>query len=167
MIMNRIKEIAEQAGLQNGCRLYDILKNRDGLQVFIDRIDKKRVGLEDCEKVFHSLSFLLRSEFPDILEKLRLEISSPGIERRLREDWHFEESIGELVKISTKEPVLGRQKKENREIKSSFTMGRLISLKDGQLKLENKDSEWIIPLEKIKSSSLVFSFDKNSKNQNL
>ena len=33
----KLKEIAGQASKQNGCRIYDIYKHRDRLQVFIDK----------------------------------------------------------------------------------------------------------------------------------
>ena len=93
----KIKEIAKTASEQNNCRVYDIYKHRDRLQIFIDK-KNQAVNLEDCENVFYSLRFLLHSELPYLLEKNRLEVSSPGIEKQLREKWHFEESIGKSIR---------------------------------------------------------------------
>ena len=59
----KVKEMAQQASQQNNCRVYDIHKHRDRLQVFIDKKDQG-VNLKDCENVFHSLRFLLMTELP-------------------------------------------------------------------------------------------------------
>ena len=92
-----VRDIAEQVGRQHNCRLYDIYSHRDRFQVFIDKLpelvegEKKKelVNLKDCEKVFHSLSFLLQSQIPDFFKKWRLEVSSPGLNRKLREKMAF------------------------------------------------------------------------------
>ena len=84
----KVKEIAKTASEQNNCRVYDVYKHRDRLQIFIDK-KNQTVNLEDCENVFYSLRFLLQSEIPYLLEKNRLEVSSPGIEKQLREKWHL------------------------------------------------------------------------------
>ena len=86
----KIKEIAGQAGLQNDCKIYDIYKHKDRLQVFIEKNSKQSaVNLKDCENVFHSLQFLLDVELPHVLKQNRLEVSSPGIEKQLREKMAF------------------------------------------------------------------------------
>jgi len=62
------------------------------------------VTVEDCEKVTRQLLFALEVEG---LEFKRLEVSSPGIDRLLRNHRDFERFVGQVVDLTLKEP-LGR-----------------------------------------------------------
>ena len=159
----KIKEIAHLAGKQNGCRIYDIYKHKDRLQIFIDKKPKnKTVNLEDCENVFHSLQFLLHSELPHILENRRLEVSSPGVEKQLREKWHFEESIGETVKLITNSPLEAQNAKTGKNIQIRSLTGCLTSVSENQLNLKYCSAECPVPFSKIKSARLIFQPPKKS-----
>lgn len=152
----QIKEIARQAGEQNHCRLYDIYRHKDRFQVFIDKpSDDLGVTVEDCENVFHSLSFLMRAECPELLKSHRLEVSSPGLERKLREKWHFVESVGLKIKVSLFHPVKGVHLKTGKECQSSSFSGTLESLHDEVLKVKGDLQEWQAPLSEIKAAQVV------------
>ncbi len=83
-----------------GVKLYDIVTtkehNKNILRIYIT--SKEGVSLEKCTEVSRMVSPLL-----DIHEPFRgeynLEVSSPGIERKLKTLDHFKSSIGENVKI--------------------------------------------------------------------
>ena len=60
------------------------------------------VTVEDCEKVTRQLQFALEVE---AIEYKRLEVSSPGIDRPLRNQRDFERFVGAVVDISLKAPV--------------------------------------------------------------
>ena len=152
----KFEEMAETASQQNDCRVYDIYKHRDRLQVFIDKENQTAVKLEDCENVFHSLRFLLRAELPHVLESKRLEVSSPGLEKSLRKKWHFEECVGQKIKLTAHEPVSVKSKKTGRIFKSQSLQGTLVSIEDEILNLKNASMEFSIALTKIKSAVLVF-----------
>lgn len=153
----KIKEMAGQAGLQNDCRIYDIYKHKDRLQIFIDKKSKdQKVNLQDCENVFHSLQFLLHIELPHVLENRRLEVSSPGIEKQLREKWHFEESIGKMMRLTALSPVAAQNVKTGKSFSSQSFQARLISISEQELKLKNDFLEYSIPFSKIKSAKLIF-----------
>ena len=156
----KIKEIAKTASEQNNCRVYDIYKHRDRLQVFIDK-KNQAVNLEDCENVFYSLRFLLRSELPYLLEKNRLEVSSPGIEKQLREKWHFEESIGKPVYFTTHSLIQISGKNQPFQTRS-FTAD-LLSISNETLHLRYSKSEFSIPLSEIKSAKLIFKLKTKKK----
>ena len=156
----KIKEIAKTASEQNNCRVYDIYKHRDRLQVLIDK-KNKAVNLEDCENVFHSLRFLLHSELPFLLEKNRLEVSSPGIEKQLREKWHFEESIGQSIHLTTHSLVKIPSQKKAFQTRS-FTAD-LLSVSNEALYLKHPKSKVSIPLSEIKSAKLIFKIKKPNK----
>ena len=161
-----VRQIAEQAGRQHNCRLYDFYSHRDRFQVFIDRVPQalesdpseelKPVSLQDCEKVSYSLSFLLQSEFPDFFKKWQLEVSTPGLDRKLREKWHFSEALGQEVKITAYEPVTALNSQTKREWKTHSFSGKLLSFKEDVLTFK-KDCIYLeVPFSQIKSAQVVF-----------
>lgn len=60
------------------------------------------VTVEDCEKVTRQLQFALEV---DGVDYKRLEVSSPGIDRPLRNEKDFERFVGEVVDITLKAPI--------------------------------------------------------------
>ncbi len=60
------------------------------------------INAEDCEKVTRQLQFVLEVEGADYA---RLEVSSPGIDRPLRNEKDFERFAGELIDITLKAPI--------------------------------------------------------------
>lgn len=82
--------------------------SRDGvLRIFIDK--PGGVGLEDCELISRQVSALLDVEDP-IPGRYSLEVSSPGLDRKLTKPVHFQRFVGEEVKVETRFPVLGRRR---------------------------------------------------------
>ncbi|OCL81694.1 ribosome maturation factor RimP [Arcobacter porcinus] len=94
----QIKVIVENSGL----KLYDIVKlkenNKDIFRVIVS--SKDGVNLDKCADISRLISPLLDVEDP-IYGKYFLEVSSPGIERKLRKTEHFIASVGELVRVKT------------------------------------------------------------------
>ena len=60
------------------------------------------VNVEDCEKVNRQLQFALEV---DGVTYNRLEVSSPGIDRPLRNDQDFKRFVGQLIDITLKAPM--------------------------------------------------------------
>ena len=60
------------------------------------------VTVEDCEKVTRQLQFALEV---DGAEYKRLEVSSPGIDRPLRNEQDFERFVGEVIDVTLKAPM--------------------------------------------------------------
>src|SRR5690606_31837338 len=60
------------------------------------------VNVEDCEKVTRQLQYTLEVEEVDYK---RLEVSSPGIDRPLRNEQDFQRFAGEVVDVTLKAPV--------------------------------------------------------------
>ncbi len=83
-----------------GVDLYDIVQTKENkvniLRVYISH--KDGVNLDKCAHVSRMISPLLDIEEP-IHGKYNLEVSSPGIERKLKTLHHFKCSIGEKVKM--------------------------------------------------------------------
>ena len=105
-LANLIEPTIEQLGYE----LSDLelkLGGRDGIvRVFIDKPDG--VDLSDCEIVSRQLSALLDVEDP-LSGHYRLEVSSPGLDRKLTKPAHFQRFTGEAVRVKLRFPVSGRR----------------------------------------------------------
>ncbi|MDI6799286.1 MAG: ribosome maturation factor RimP [Actinomycetota bacterium] len=114
-----------------GLNLYDIEYTKEPagniLRVYIDK--EGGVGVDDCSKASQKLSKSL-DESEAIDAKYFLEVSSPGIERRLRRPKHFMDSINCRVSLKTKSSMEGRKKFEG-IIKDASDSGLTLDL-DGQ-----------------------------------
>jgi len=85
----------------------DLRMGRNGLlRLYIDR--EGGVTLDDCEHVSRQISAFLDVEDP-MPGRYVLEVSSPGIERRLRTVEHFRRFVNEEVKIQLARPQDGRR----------------------------------------------------------
>lgn len=83
-----------------GFSVYDVEFVKEGsarfLRVFLDK--EGGIGIDECEEFSRALSDLLDKADP-ISENYYLEVSSPGIERKIRRREHFELCRGEVVDI--------------------------------------------------------------------
>lgn len=100
-----------------GLELYDISVVRDGedtiyrvsvLSREIENGKKRSVSLDECVKLTHLISPLLDVK-PPVSGDYRLEVGSPGIERKITSLNQFEMSIGEkaAITLKTKEKIRG------------------------------------------------------------
>lgn len=102
-----LQDIVEQIVTGLGYDLVEIERSAGGLlRVTIDLPwapgSEEFVTVEDCEKVTRQLQFTLEVEG---VEYSRLEVSSPGIDRPLRNERDFERFEGEMVDITLKAPM--------------------------------------------------------------
>ncbi len=110
MTGEELTKLLEPAIEQLGFELSDLevkLGGRDGLiRLFIDKADG--VGLEDCESVSRQVSALLDVEDP-LPGHYVLEVSSPGLDRRLTKLEHFQRFMGKEVQVILRFPIAGRK----------------------------------------------------------
>jgi ribosome maturation factor RimP len=112
------------------------------LRVYIDRAEG--VTVDDCAEVSNQISALLDVEDP-IPGSFTLEVSSPGLDRRLRTAEHFARFIGREARVHTRLPVDGRKR----------FRGELKAL-DGDVVVMMVDGEEVrLPMDKIHSARLV------------
>ncbi len=84
------------------------LGGKDGVvRIFIDHPDG--IALEDCEKVSRAVSAILDVEEP-LPGQYSLEVSSPGLDRRLVKPEHFRRFVGRKAQVRTLSPTDGRRK---------------------------------------------------------
>ena len=97
-IEERVEELLKDKIENIGYSLYDVEYAKEGqnyyLRIFID--SPKGIDLNDCEKVSNEINELL-DQADYIKEQYFLEVSSPGIERKLRKDSHLAQNIGKQV----------------------------------------------------------------------
>ncbi len=92
--------------------LYDVaLVHENGETIYrisVQEPDKKGASLDRCVELTHLISPLL-DVTPPTSGEYRLEVGTPGLERKLSSLHHFLNSVGELVKITTtdKEKIEG------------------------------------------------------------
>ena len=119
------------------------LGGRDGLvRLFIDQPDG--IGLEDCEAVSRQVSALLDVEDP-IPGNYSLEVSSPGLDRRLTKPEHFQRFTGEDVKVKLRFPLDGRRNYR----------GQLTAASEENIEVEVDGTSHQLPIATIESARLV------------
>jgi ribosome maturation factor RimP len=115
--LEQIRAIAARVAASRGLEVWDIQSRRETyghvVRVFIDRpgpaaTPEDSVSIEDCEQVNREMSTILDVEDP-LPFAYTLEVSSPGLDRPLRNDEDYRRFTGRLAKIVVKEPV-DRQK---------------------------------------------------------
>ena len=125
--MNLDSEIAKIVK-GNGATLYDteVVTELDDtiFRVYITK--EGGVTLDLCATISHELSPFL-DVHPPMSARYRLEVSSIGIERKLRQPVHFQQAIGERVKLK----VSGNNKLKG-IMKSADNDGITIETKDGE-----------------------------------
>jgi len=115
---------------------------RGVVRVFIDKLDG--VGLADCEKVSLAVSALLDVEDP-VAGKYDLEVSSPGLDRKLTKVAHFQRFTGETVKVQMRLPIEGRRR----------FRGTLVSSDDENIVVNVDGESHSLPMAMIDTARLV------------
>ncbi len=117
--------------------------NRDGfLRVYIDK--PEGIGLEDCEIVNRQISTLLDVEDP-LPGNYVLEVSSPGLDRRLTKVEHFKRFKGNDIRVKLRFPIEGRK---------NFR-GALRAADEENIEIEVDGKSHSLPIATIESARLV------------
>lgn len=136
-IEEKVEQLVKEPIEKLGYNLYDVEYVKEGpnyyLRVYIDKTNG--IDLNDCEKVSDEINELLdRADY--IKEQYFLEVSSPGIERKLRRDEHLQQNISQNVEIKLfkkdnngKKEYIGKLKSFNKdeitiEVESEITIER-------------------------------------------
>lgn len=106
-----VYELAKPVAEEYGCYIYNVEFAKEGkeryLRVFADT--DEGITIEQCELISRRLSDIL-DEVDPIKDSYFLEISSPGLERKLSLPWHFEKYMGYAVDVSMYKAVNGTKK---------------------------------------------------------
>jgi ribosome maturation factor RimP len=174
--LEKIREAAERVARSEGLEIYDVewkVGKQRFLRVIIDRVPKAAavtddaglvlapaqareggqlgVSHADCQSVSQQLSVIFDVEELIPGPGYILEVSSPGMDRALRNPGEYERFRGRMAKISTTEPVEDEK----------YFEGRLAGLRDGKVRLELKGKVARVvelPLENIRKANLMVEF---------
>ena len=126
--LERVTAIAERVASSSGLEVVELELRGSGkarrLRIFIDK--PQGVTHEDCANFSREIGTILDVEDAVPGGSYVLEVSSPGLDRKLLKPADFERFQGSLIKFSTHEPVNGNRHFE----------GRLLSFADGQLTVD-------------------------------
>lgn len=102
-----LEESIEIAVQGCGAEVYDIvtLKENDANIFRVYVTSKDGINLDKCAEISRMISPILDLDEP-MNGKYNLEVSSPGIERKLKNPRHYKASIGEKVKLKDFEKIL-------------------------------------------------------------
>ena len=118
-----------------GYEIYDVEYLKEGtswyLRIYID--NENGISINDCEIVSREIDGLI-DELNPIKTPYSLEVSSPGIERVLRRDEHFNRYLNTEVEVSLFKPINGEKK-----IKGIMTAFNENEITVDNLSLDRKD----------------------------
>ena len=153
MILSKIEKLTYDLALPvvnaEGYEIYDVEYAKEGphwfLRLFIDR--DEGVNVDDCETISRALSTIMDEE-DCIQTNYFLEVSSPGIERSLRQEEHFEAAMGENVRIKLYKDIDGTKEIE----------GELVSADRNEITVQTADKQFQIDKKNIAKANIMFEF---------
>ncbi len=126
--LDKIREISERVARSDGLELVDVELLGGGksrmLRIYIDK--PGGVTHEDCSNFSREAGTIFDVEDAVPGGAYMLEVSSPGLDRKLSKPGDYQRFTGSLVKLMTRDPVNGNRHFE----------GRLKAFHDGRLSLE-------------------------------
>ncbi len=149
----KVRALAEDLLLNLGFELVDMEfgqgEDSSLLRLFIDQ--EGGITLDDCTHVSRMLGALLDVEDP-IPGRYTLEVSSPGLNRRLSRPKDFQTRLGQNIKITLLKPLDGRRRFK----------GILLACQEEPLTLTvDVDGEtFVVPLDDTAKCNLVYDFNK-------
>src|SRR5271163_3980912 len=145
----KVQEIAERVGASEGLEIVEVQLLGGGaarlLRIFIDK--PEGVTHADCEYISQNVGTILDVE--DVIPGARytLEVSSPGVERKLTRPQEFERFVGQKVKVVLRQPV------ENQR----HWVGALKSFAEGIITLEPSPGRSVqFPFDQVEKANLKF-----------
>ena len=146
-VISKVEEIARRVAASEGIEVLEVeFKGSGGNQLLRISIDRPEgVSHADCELVSHQVGTILDVE--DVVSgHYTLEVSSPGVERKLLKPKDYIRFQGKKAKVVLREPLENRRHWE----------GTLAGLEDGALLLEAAGRTVRVPLEQVQRANLKF-----------
>ena len=148
-LQERITAIAERAAAREGLEVWNVDVLGTGrsrlIRIYIDKPDGVTLG--DCELISQQVGTVLDVEdvVPD--NRYHLEVSSPGIERRLYRPEHFARFAGQKARIALREPIENQRRWE----------GVLAGVEEGTILLETANGVSLrFRMDQIEKANLKF-----------
>lgn len=149
-IATKTAELISEEVTKAGYTIWDVEYFKEGadfnLRITID--SPSGVTIDDCEKV-HMIADRLLDEADYIDNAYNLQVSSPGIERELKREEHYEAMKGYQAEIR----LFAADERGRR----TYT-GRIAGLENGGVVLECADGTFVLPLDKITKAKTIYDF---------
>lgn len=151
-VAKRVWELAQPLAEELGLTLWDVQFVKEGadwyLRIFIDK--ESGIGIDDCVDMTHAVNPVLDAEDP-VSGEYTLEVSSPGLNRKLTRPQHFTEYLGELVEVKLIRPMENGQR---------ILSGVLLRAEeDGQLEIQlEEDTSCTVEKKEVASVHLMEEF---------
>lgn len=135
------KPLADELGLV----LWDVRFQKEGvnwyLRIIVDREDRP-VDIDDCVNMSHAIDEPLDRLDP-IEQSYSLQVQSPGIERELTRDFHFEKYLGEKIMVKFIHALNG--KREYKGTLAAYDNGNIsMALENGEtVEFNKKEASWV------------------------
>ncbi|HEX5431823.1 MAG TPA: ribosome maturation factor RimP [Bryobacteraceae bacterium] len=149
VVAGKVREIAERVGSREGIEVVEVQFLGGGgsrvLRIFIDK--PEGVTHADCEFISQNVGTILDVE--DVVPGggYTLEVSSPGVERRISKPKEFERFSGQKIKVVLRDSIEGQR----------HWTGLLKSFAEGTITLEPSPGKSIqFPLERVEKANLKF-----------
>jgi ribosome maturation factor RimP len=158
VLEEKVREIVERVAASSGLELVEVEFRGGGkarmLRIYIDK--PGGVTHEDCVSVSREVGTILDVE--DVVPggSYLLEVSSPGLDRKLVRPTDYERFSGSRVKLTTREPVNGNRYWEGRL--EGFQNGRLtldVTSKKKKTRPEPPPAKVEIELANVEKANLV------------
>ena len=138
-IEEKVEQLVKEPSEKLGYDLYDVEYVKEGteyyLRIYIDK--DSGIDLNDCEKVSDGINELLdKADY--IKEQYYLEVSSPGIERKLRKDKHLEQNISKNIEIKLFKKDNNGKKEYTGKLKA-FNQDEIIIEAEEEITIERKN----------------------------
>jgi len=148
-IRRHVEEISESLVVAEGMELVDLEYRKEGarwtLRLFIDK--EGGVTVDDCARISRELGDLL--DVKDVIPQAYvLEVSSPGLNRRIRKKEDFSRFAGQKVQLWLLSPKDGRRK----------IMGELVGVEGEEVVVTATDGRFSVPLTDIAKAHLIYEF---------
>ena len=147
-VASKIEEIARRVAESEGMEIVEVEVKGGGAHRFVRISIDKPAGVThgDCELVSQQVGTILDVE--DVVPggRYTLEVSSPGVERKLLNEKDFSRFQGKKAIVTLREPLDGRKTWE----------GRLAGVVEGRVRLEATGRQLELPLTGIAKAHLKF-----------
>ena len=144
--VSKVWQLCEPIVAELGLSLWDVRYVKEGaewyLRIFIDK--QGGVDINDCERVSRAINAPL-DELDPIESAYCLEVCSPGIERELVRDEHFQQFIGADIMVKMRRPLEGIGKEFGGKLKT-YADGDVTIVDhsgENEVTISKKDAAWI------------------------
>lgn len=142
--VEKIEEIVKPYAENLSLSIWDITFKKEGtdwyLRIFIDK--DGGVSIDDCVDLTHAITKPIDEADP-ISQSYMLEVCSPGVERELKKNWHFEKYVGSKVMVRTIRPI--DNVRDFNGVLTSYNNGELtVKLQDeNEITLNKKETSYV------------------------